>query len=88
MSALSLERPALAWLAGCGWETGEPFDVCWLDCPEPGFLLRHRGRVICLCPGHALILQSGCWDGDYAGAPLPPETRARAWPWAPGVLFP
>lgn len=62
----------------------EPFDLCWLDCPEPGWLLTWRGMSICLCRRHLDKLQDGCYGGSYAGAPLPPDTLAGSWPWLPG----
>lgn len=68
-------------LREAGWHTGEYFDTCWLDCAKPGYLLISGNRVICLCPEHALVLEQGRWDGDYTGAPLPPESRATEWPW-------
>jgi len=64
-----------------GWRVAQTYDICWLDCPQPGFLLQHDGRAICLCLEHALDLQAGCWEGDYTGAPLPPASRATTWPW-------
>lgn len=69
------------WLRDNGWSMTEPFDICWLDCDQPGYLLVSGSKSICLCQAHAIVLQIGCWHGDYAGAPLPPESRATAWPW-------
>lgn len=68
-----------------GWLIEYSFDLCWLDCPEPGYLLieSDRGRCICLCLNHALDLQAGCWEGDYTGAPLPATSQATSWPWQP-----
>lgn len=74
------ERNAL-WLAFHDWNMDAPWDLCWLDCPEPGYLLVSGNRCICLCLAHAVTLQAGCWHGDYSGAPLPPASRAVAWPW-------
>lgn len=69
------------WLRQNGWDMGRSWDFCWLDCDRPGFLRIQGGRCICLCLEHAVLLQAGCWAGDYDGAPLPPESRATAWPW-------
>jgi hypothetical protein len=59
----------------------EPWDLCWLDCPEDGYLLVDGDREICLCPEHAARLRAGRFGGSYAGAPLPPDSMAGAWPW-------
>lgn len=65
-----------------GWQIVNPPDVCWLDCEEPGVLERRLpGRSITLCRLHAEILERGRYQGSYAGAPLPPDTIATAWPW-------
>lgn len=69
------------YLSEAGWRTVGWFDICWLDCDQEGWLLVHDHRAICLCPEHAFVLQSGCWSGDYSGAPLPPASRATHWPW-------
>ena len=69
------------WLRENGWHMQFVFDTCWLDCPEPGYLLVSGVRIICLCQAHAVALQTGCWHGDYSGAPLPPESQATEWPW-------
>jgi hypothetical protein len=71
-------------LGAWGWQLARPFDICWLDCPEPGYLLTWRGLSICLCLPHAVKLQAGSFGGDYAGAPLPAESIATSWPWQPG----
>jgi hypothetical protein len=74
-------------LAEAGWATAEVYDLCWLDCPEPGYLksvLSARTgviRVICLCVEHALKLENGAYFSDYEGAPLPAESIAGQWPW-------
>lgn len=62
----------------------EPFDLCWLDCPEYGTLLVWRGLSIVLCPAHRRKLLEGCYGGSYAGAPLPADSLAGSWPWQPG----
>jgi len=68
-----------------GVTTTAPFDLCWLDCDQAGWLLtwprRGRAECICLCPQHALILEQGRYRQDYEGAPLPPDSKAGAWPW-------
>jgi hypothetical protein len=60
------------------------YDLCWLDCPEPGTLLTWRGLSICLCRAHHDKLAEGAYGGSYAGAPLPPDSLAGSWPWQPG----
>ena len=57
------------------------YDICWLDCPEPGRLITHQGREICLCDTHHYVLERGRWGDSYEGAPLPVVTKASAWPW-------
>lgn len=76
----------LAWLAERGWDTSQPYDICWLDCPLAGYYrswVRPGGATweICLCPEHAVLLEAGVYDGDYWGAPLPPLSWATGWPW-------
>lgn len=72
-------------LVSQGWLLLREADICWLDCPEPAFCYRIRGRSqhIVLCLRHAMVLQAGAWRGDYSGAPVPPDSRATAWPWQP-----
>lgn len=65
-----------------GWHIVSPPDICWLDCEYPGILEREQaGHRIILCHGHAETLERGSYRGDYSGAPLPPGSRAVAWPW-------
>lgn len=76
------------WLAGRGWDLTQVYDVCWLDCPIPGFRKVWRlpdgtAQEICLCAWHAVRLEQGEWAGDYIGAPLPEESVAADWPWLP-----
>lgn len=69
-------------VADQGWQYLEVPDVCWMDCSAPAAARRESGgREIVLCEFHALYLQAGCWDGDYSGAPLPPDSVAVSWPW-------
>jgi hypothetical protein len=82
----------VAFLHERGWPVlGDPFDLCWMECSDPGWLKTwHTGSprwgpvaalCICLCERHALLLEQGSWSGDYSGAPLPPESMATEWPW-------
>lgn len=80
----------IQFLAEHGWPVGSaPFDLCWLDCSDSGWLKTWRDKpggtplCICLCPYHAVLLEQGVWAGDYTGAPLPPESTAAEWPWQP-----
>lgn len=67
-----------------GWKLVTPPDTCWLDCDAPGVLEREDlSRRIVLCLEHARGLEGGSYRGDYSGAPLPPGSRATAWPWLP-----
>jgi hypothetical protein len=67
-----------------GWKLVVPPDVCWLDCDGQGILEReHLGQHIVLCREHAGDLERGFYRGDYAGALLPPDSRATSWPWWP-----
>jgi hypothetical protein len=72
-------------LAYLGWPVmvRERYDICWLDCSRDGWLKTSDDglQVICLCPVHALVLETGAFDGDYAGAILPPDSMAMSWPW-------
>lgn len=72
-------------LAHLGWPVmvRDPYDLCWLDCDAQGWLKTSDDgmQVICLCPPHALVLETGAFDGDYNGALLPPDSMAMAWPW-------
>lgn len=73
-------------LAEAGWDTSVVYDLCWLDCPEPGYLksvisVSGAVRVICLCAEHALKLEHGAYFSDYEGAPLPADSIAGQWPW-------
>lgn len=64
-----------------GWVLlpGEP---CWLDCEDlPAYLKRWHHSEIALCGPHALRLEAGYLNSSYAGAPLPPDSIASAWPW-------
>jgi hypothetical protein len=70
------------WLAANGWSP-QVYDLCWLDCPEPGYRKTWYSNEICLCAAHARVLESGRYGGSYKGAPLPPESAAVAWPWCP-----
>lgn len=86
------ERPETErdWRVKHGW-SAEPYDACWLDCPDPdGYLKTWHRSQICLCMRHLSILEEGKltypgrggrWTATYRGAPLPPETVATAWPW-------
>lgn len=77
----------LAFLRDRGWQVdGDHFDLCWLDCSDPGWLKtwkppQGRALCICLCSKHALRLENGVYGGDYTGAPLPPDSMADEWPW-------
>ena len=67
-----------------GWTPPrDHLDICYLDCAEPGFTKVVRGSEICLCVDDAMVLENGSWGEDYAGAPLPPASRATRWPWRP-----
>lgn len=77
-----LDRGTTAeWLRRQGWQMLTPYDTCWLDCPEQGYLREWQGKRICLCLPHASVLERGTYNGDYRGAPLPPATLAGDWPW-------
>ena len=67
-------------LTALGW-SAEPWDTCWLECSASGHCRQVNGKVICLCPAHARVLEAGRFNGDYEGAPLPPETMHASWPW-------
>ena len=76
----------VSYLADRGWHVfGEPFDMCWMECSENGYLRtwKSAGRAlcICLCPAHARLLEDGAWGRDYSGAPLPADSMAAEWPW-------
>lgn len=63
-----------------GWSR-QPVDVCYLDCPMPGYLLQVGDSHICLCASHARVLEGGKYRNSYRGAPLPLRTKATSWPW-------
>ncbi len=67
-------------LTALGW-SAVLWDTCWLECGKEGHCRQVKGKVICLCPEHARFLEAGRFNGDYDGAPLPPETMAAAWAW-------
>lgn len=67
-------------LSALGWSV-LPWDTCWLECDKNGFCRQVNGKVICLCPEHARLLEAGRFDGDYSGAPLPEFTAMATWPW-------
>jgi hypothetical protein len=82
------QEPVRAWvdfLHDQGWviRRQASYDLCWLDCDNPGWLKQCQGQRICLCIAHAVLLEEGAWRGDYTGAPLPPDSRAQEWPWRP-----
>lgn len=86
----AVAESSLSQLHASGWQIRGYFDLCWLDCPEWGFLKLwdepvlgggFRTRAICLCPYHAEFLQKGSFRGDYTGAMLPPSSMALEWPW-------
>jgi hypothetical protein len=85
MAASSETLWVSAGLVKLGW--GRDFyDICWLDCDLPGHLKAHRGREICLCGRHAVMLEHHRDEhGSYRGAPLPPGTPWHEWPWRPAV---
>lgn len=65
-----------------GWDVEHVYDICWLDCEQAGHRKEIDGkREICLCLGHAYVLEGGVAFGDYDGAPLPEDSRAVEWPW-------
>jgi hypothetical protein len=75
-----------SWLASRGWETGQVYQGCWLDCTEPGYRREWTDKhgvawEICLCLLDAEVLERGMWGGDYTGAPLPVDSKASEWPW-------
>lgn len=76
-------------LAGLGWEVDAAPDVCWLDhAAAPAYRKVWTDRYgrrweIYLCPGDALVLEQGAWNGDYDGAPTPGASMAGEWPWLP-----
>lgn len=63
-----------------GWSQ-DVYDLCWLDCPSPGYRKTWHHSEICLCSAHAVLLENGYLNATYAGAPLPTGSRATAWPW-------
>jgi hypothetical protein len=72
-------------LADRGWGRNI-YDLCWLDCPRDGYLKAHRGREICLCGRHAVLLEHyRDVNGSYRNAPLPPDSLAVEWPWRAAV---
>ena len=58
-----------------------PVDLCWLDCDQAGYIKQHGLREIILCMRHARLLEAGRFSDAYAGAPLPPDSKATEWPW-------
>jgi hypothetical protein len=80
-----------AFLESRGWQMSQPVDICSLDHSEsePGYLkvVTTGGEQweIILCAADALVLEEGAWEGDYTGAPTPPDSRAADWPWMPVV---
>lgn len=74
-------------LAQSGWPVmvKTSYDLCWLDCDQNGWLKTSEDgtQCICLCPVHALVLESGSFKGDYNGALLPSGSMANDWPWRP-----
>jgi hypothetical protein len=64
-----------------GWTT-DPGETCWLDCSvSPALHKQWHHSEIALCEPHALVLEAGRVNSTYAGAPLPPDSAATAWPW-------
>jgi hypothetical protein len=68
-----------------GWSP-EVWDVCYLECGEPGYLRRWTSPdgvdlYIALCLPHAVTLEHGVFNGSYRGAPLPSDSRCTEWPW-------
>lgn len=63
-----------------GWGS-KTWDLCWLECNEPGLRRELEGKVICLCLHHAIFLERGFFNGSYIGAPLPPDSMSTHWPW-------
>lgn len=80
-----VNKATLQTLAELGWPilVRAPFDLCWLDCNRKGWLKTDdAGELcICLCPEHAMVLESGAYNGDYNGALLPAGSMANEWPW-------
>lgn len=83
-----LTSAEVLFLAERGWPVHQtaPFDLCWMDCSDPGWLKTWKPPAgqplcICLCDRHALTMEQGVFAGDYTGAPLPPESMASEWPW-------
>jgi len=37
----------------------QPYDLCWLDCDNDGFLVVQDGMEICLCPMHHQMRRAG-----------------------------
>jgi hypothetical protein len=79
---------ARAVLAAHGWDVSAVYDMCWLDCSADGYFRQWadsdgRRWEICLCLDDALTLQRGAFKGNYAGAPLPVDSRRAEWPWLP-----
>jgi hypothetical protein len=73
-------------LASRGWDMSVTVDLCSLDCAAPGYrrVWTDRSgvtREIILCSEDAEFLEAGVLDGDYQGAPLPPDSLAGEWPW-------
>jgi hypothetical protein len=69
VTPIPLKLPSWAW------------DICWLDCDQPGTRIAYLDLEICLCPPHAIVLDDGLWGTSLDGAPLPAGSRAAAWPW-------
>lgn len=70
------------WRRDHSW-SDRPWDICWLDCPDPGYRKQWHRSEICLCAQHAWFLEEGYLGATYSGAPLPPGSRAGCWPWRP-----
>lgn len=52
-----------------GWSE-HVYDICWMDCPEPGYHLVSGGAwEICLCIDHILEMESSAGEGYSACDP-------------------